>query len=126
MSQKKIKTCADCGDCCTYLALEIDTPTSKKDYSDLFWHLMHRNVSIFIDHDKKWHIEFETLCEGLDENKRCRIYEDRPLICRKYSIDACTKHSSGKYFVHKFNTPSALKRYLARKGIDYRFKRMPA
>jgi len=123
LKPKEEKSCEDCGDCCTYVAIEIDRPTSKRDFSDLFWHLMHRDVSVFIDHERKWHLEFKAVCEGLDEHKRCLIYEDRPIICRKYSMDTCTRHSSGEYFAHKFNSPAALKKFLTRRGIDYRFKR---
>lgn len=125
MAKKRILSCADCGDCCTYIAIEIDTPASKTAFSDLFWHLLHENVSIYIDHDRKWHLEFQTLCKGLDENKRCTLYEDRPLVCRKYSIDSCTRHTKGEYYLYKFNTPEELKKYLDRKKIDYTFKRLP-
>jgi len=125
MPEKEELTCDDCCDCCLYIAIEVDKPTCKKDYSDFFWYLLHRDISVFIDHDNSWNLEIRNPCEALDENKMCSIYEERPVICRKYSLDTCTTHSTGEYYKEKFDTPDDLKRYLEKKGIDYKFKRMP-
>ena len=50
-------TCDGCDECCHYVALEIDRPTCKKDYSDLFWHLLHEGVAVYIGHDRSWNLE---------------------------------------------------------------------
>ncbi|GBE31194.1 flagellin N-methylase [bacterium BMS3Bbin05] len=126
MTKEKMLNCDDCCDCCKYVAIEVDKPACKKDYSDFFWYLLHEDISLFIDHDNSWNIEIKNPCEALDENSKiCTVYEDRPVICRKYSLDICTTHSTGEYYKEKFDTQDDLKKYLDKKRIDYRFKRLP-
>lgn len=122
---KKVLTCGTCSDCCLYVAIEMDTPACKKDYSDFMWYLYHKDISVFIDNDNSWNIEIRNVCEALDKNGLCSVYEERPVICRKYEHDVCTTHSEGEYYKEKFNTVDDLKDYLDRKGIDYKYKRMP-
>lgn len=125
MLKKKPLTCNECSDCCKYVAIEVDKPTCKKDYSDIFWYLYHKDISVFIDHDKSWNLEIRNPCEALNGTGKCTVYDERPIICRKYDLDTCTTHSEGEYYLEKFDTPGQLKNYLDRKGINYRFKRMP-
>jgi len=120
---KGILNCDGCDDCCRYTAVEIDRPTSKRDYSDLFWHLMHEGVSVYIGHDRSWNLEFRSRCTRLTEDGRCGDYENRPEICRDYELDSCTRHSAGDYFIEHFDTPEALKAYLRRRKIDFEFRR---
>src|ERR1700742_17312 len=53
--------CAQCGLCCTYLAIEIDGPTSVKRATELLWYLYHQDVSLYLN-DDDWMIQFETTC----------------------------------------------------------------
>ncbi|MBI5142381.1 MAG: YkgJ family cysteine cluster protein [Nitrospirae bacterium] len=121
----KEPNCDGCGECCLYVALEIDRPTCKRDYSDIIWHLLHEGVSVYIDHDNKWHVEFASRCANLSADGRCGDYEGRPMICRKYSLENCTRHSKSKYYAHRFATPDELKKYLGRMKIDFEFRRIP-
>ena len=41
--------CHGCGDCCRYIAIEIDNPTSYADHDHLYWYLSHRDVSVYVD-----------------------------------------------------------------------------
>jgi len=116
-------SCDGCDECCRYVAVEIDRPTSKKDYSDLFWHLLHKGVSVYIGHDRSWNLEFDAACTCLTKTGMCGAYEDRPEICRDYSLDACTRHSEGDYFIARFETPEELKAHLRKKKVDFEFKR---
>jgi uncharacterized protein len=90
--------CHGCTKCCEYVALEIDKPEDKKDFDQIRWFLTHKNVWIFIDHDDSWNIQFNTLCEKLDENKWCGIYEKRPHICGAHSSENCDQYGSGDSF----------------------------
>ncbi|UCG77281.1 MAG: YkgJ family cysteine cluster protein [Nitrospirota bacterium] len=123
--KERVLSCDECSDCCLYMAIEVDTPTCKKDYSDFMWYLYHKDISVFIDHDRSWNLEIRNVCDALDDSGLCKVYDDRPVICRKYEHDTCTTHSKGEYFVEKFDTVEQLKKYLDKKGIDYKFKRMP-
>lgn len=116
-------TCDGCDECCHYVALEIDRPTCKKDYSDLFWHLLHEGVAVYIGHDKSWNLEFASRCSKLTDEGLCGDYENRPVICREYSHDTCTRHSSGEYYLYKFHEADELKAYLRKKKVDFEFRK---
>ncbi len=81
--------CSGCGACCSYVATEIDKPTTARDYDQIYWYLAHRNVSVYIDWDGDWYLEFETRCEHLTENRTCGVYEDRPQVCSDFSFEEC-------------------------------------
>jgi Fe-S-cluster containining protein len=81
--------CADCAQCCRYIATQIDDPTAFKDYENIFWYLAHRDVSVYIDHEGDWYLEFRTLCRHLTPSATCEIYAERPLICEDYSFEEC-------------------------------------
>ncbi len=121
--RKRELSCDGCSDCCRYVAIEVDRPTTKRDYSDYFWHLMHENVALYIGHDRTWNLEFVARCTRLNDRGQCSDYENRPLICRDYSLDTCTTHSKGAYYTHKFHTPEELKAYLKARKINFEFKR---
>ena len=80
MSEKNKKLCAGCDICCRYVAIEIDKPTCKKDYDQIIWQLLHKNVRIFVDWDMigMW---VHTPC-GLIWKKHAG-FNDRPMICRE-------------------------------------------
>lgn len=121
--RKNIALCNDCDDCCRHVAVEIDKPTSKTDYSNIIWYLLHKNVNVFIDHSNSWFIEFLTKCSKLNGRRLCDDYEDRPKICRGYAQKDCVKYGEGKAEKVYFRTKEQFIRYLKKKGIDYRFKR---
>jgi len=57
--------CKGCTQCCTNVSVEMDKPTTKTEYDQIFWLLLHKNVAVYIDHEKDWLVEFETPCEEL-------------------------------------------------------------
>ena len=75
MSETYVPPCEECGGkCCDYVAIEIDTPKTKTDFDNIRWYLVHENINVFIDHNKKWHVEFRTPCEKQLSDKKCGIY----------------------------------------------------
>lgn len=115
--------CLKCGgSCCKYVAIEIDKPTTKKDYDHIRWYLFHKNVNVFIDHDKKWFIEFRTPCENLTNSNRCSKYIERPHICRKHGTsDGDCEYYDTPYQAY-FKSSYEFERYLEQKRIDWAFK----
>jgi len=116
--------CNACGArCCKYVAIEIDRPTTKQDYDNIRWYLLHENIYVFVDHDKVWHLEFRTRCRDLGEDNSCQRYPIRPEICRKYGwpVGSCEFFAS-PYKV-RFTSIEEFERYLDRKKIDWRFKK---
>jgi uncharacterized protein len=80
--------CEQCGLCCTYLAIEIDGPTTVKRATELLWYLYHQDVSLYLN-DDDWMIQFETTCRHLTADRRCGVYATRPHICREFSEKEC-------------------------------------
>jgi Fe-S-cluster containining protein len=83
------------GLCCRYFALPIDTPKTREDHDDIRWYLCHEDITVFVE-DGDWYLNVKNRCRHLDKNDRCRIYADRPAICRRYKRDDCDM-TEGEY-----------------------------
>jgi uncharacterized protein len=119
----KQKSCDSCPAlCCKYIALQIDTPTCRKDWDNIFWYLYHENIIVFIDHDNNWIIEFKTKCKNLQPDYHCGIYETRPKVCRGLKTHECEHHNENSPYQEVFYSVEDLKKYLIMKKIDYPFK----
>ena len=81
--------CTDCGKCCTYVGVEIERPTRVRCVSDILWYLYHENVYIYVDGSGDWSVHFEARCCNLGDDLLCRIYEQRPHICRGFDSETC-------------------------------------
>ncbi len=127
MSAKSRKgLCEDCdSECCRYVALEIDKPTCKRDYDNIRWYLLHKGVSVFVDHEGGWNIEFQTVCEKLGEDGYCRYYEQRPRICREHGVvQTCEFHSETDPHKARFETEEEFTAYLKSRGVDWGWKKL--
>jgi Fe-S-cluster containining protein len=82
--------------CCRYFALPIETPKVRKDFEYIRWYLIHGRVSIFVD-GQTWYLMVHNVCDHLQEDHRCGIYQDRPQICRDYTTDECEYDGDGHY-----------------------------
>jgi Fe-S-cluster containining protein len=80
--------CLTCGLCCSYVAVEIDGPSTLDAATNILWYLYHRDVSVYVD-DGEWLIQFETRCQNLEDDNRCSIYETRPPVCRSFDESTC-------------------------------------
>lgn len=81
--------CFECAKCCTYVAVEIDTPTTPKEYDQIVWYLYHQNVEVFVDWDDAWHVLFRTRCDNLTSAGLCGVYAHRPVICKDFDWREC-------------------------------------
>ncbi len=107
--------CKNCGLCCSYVALEIDTPENEKDLDIIRWYLSHENVWIFIDGDG-WNIQFNTMCK-YRQNGKCENYEKRPKLCREYSPSECEKQGEGESYIELFQNLEEFEQYLKENPI---------
>ena len=107
--------CASCGECCTYVATQIDDPGTFKEYENLHWYLTHENVGVYIDSDGDWFIEFKTKCKHLTDAKTCGIYEERPLVCSEFSFNDCERNSGERGWKHYFHSQEELVEFLRSK-----------
>lgn len=115
--------CRDCGGrCCDYVAVELDRPSRKKDYDSIRWYLAHKNINVFIDHSRKWFIEFRTPCDKMDPYKRCTIYKNRPSICRDHGNTEGSCEYFDTPYREYFSTVKEFEKYLENKKIDWRYR----
>jgi len=85
-------TCTACGLCCSYVAIEIDAPTTIKRATQLLWYVYHEGVSLYANGDD-WMVQFDSTCIHLQPDYRCGIYATRPHICREFSEKGCEVNS---------------------------------
>lgn len=110
--------CRECdGKCCKYVAVEIDGPFSKDDVDAIKWYVSHENVTVYLDNDDEWMVEFMTRCKYLGEDNRCTNYENRSDICRDYKHDECEMFGEGSTHKVIFMDPSDVERYIKENNI---------
>ena len=110
--------CDKCeGRCCKYVAVQLDKPRSKSDHEHIRWYLLHKNVNVFVDHDKNWFVEFRTPCLAQKLNNKCKVYETRPGICRAH----CKGEGECEYYATPytmyFSTLDQYNEYLLKKSV---------
>jgi Fe-S-cluster containining protein len=71
------------------VAIEIDTPTTMKEYDYIVWYLYHQGISVFVDWEGDWFVKFETRCEHLTKEGLCDVYASRPAICKDFDWREC-------------------------------------
>lgn len=119
-----LEKCHACkGDCCRHIAMQIDRPSCKRDYDNIRWFLLHRDVAIFVDHDGDWLLEVTTPCERLNGEYRCSNYEARPRVCRTYPADdeQCEFDADEPPWTRRFTSVEEFETYLDSQGIDWRW-----
>ena len=85
--------CFKCSACCRYVAIEIDPPTTSKEYDYIVWYLYHEGLTVFVDWNNDWFVKFDTDCRHLTSTGLCGIYETRPAICRDFGWRDCEKNN---------------------------------
>jgi Fe-S-cluster containining protein len=101
--------------CCRTVAVEWQKPTSRKDWEQVRWLVAHKNISVYLDHDDDWLIEFKTDCTHLDKNNRCLIYDNRMPICREHPADSCEMAGEEEYFVEMYRTTEDVDRVIKKR-----------
>ncbi len=81
--------CTECGRCCTYVGIGINTPNRLRYATDVLWYLYHEGVYVYVDGAGEWSVHFEARCRNLGDDLLCRIYSRRPHICRGFDDRTC-------------------------------------
>ena len=111
MSEDISEMCKQCGaKCCRYFCFQIDQPNGFEEFDDLRWFLMHEGISIHID-DGDWYISIPNPCKSLTEDGQCAAYENRPLICRKYSHGNCDFTGGDYGYTEEFRSAEDIEEY---------------
>jgi Fe-S-cluster containining protein len=107
--------CRICGAlCCKYFALEIDKPTTRRDFENIRWYISHQKVSVFIQ-EGRWYLKVGNRCRYLDGTDHCKIYKRRPSICQKHSARECEYHDRNA--VREIRTLKQLERYREEESV---------
>ena len=77
--------CNMCGECCKYLII----PTSKLKPMDIEFYEA-RGCEIIEEENFSW-VKIPFKCPHLDENNKCKIYENRPLVCKEAPFEELEK-----------------------------------
>ena len=104
--------CFECGgECCRSIAIKIDDPEDINDYEDFKWYLYHSGITVYLDTDGDWHVDFPVKCIHLTDDGKCKIYDDRPPVCRDYNVDEC---DNGDDAVITFETAKDIDKYIVK------------
>jgi hypothetical protein len=95
------------------MAIEVDPPVSPRDFDDVRWYLLHRDVSVFRDEEGCWYVEFATPCEELDSDGRCRRYATRPALCRDHGKEPGSCEFFRTLYTERFETVDEFEHWLA-------------
>ena len=102
--------CDHCtGKCCRYFSLPIDTPHSWDDFDSIRWYLAHGKTLVYTV-KAQWYLLVKTECKYLAPDNRCRIYWNRPKICREYSTADC-EYDEAWSFTKIFESPEQIWEY---------------
>jgi Fe-S-cluster containining protein len=119
-------TCSKCdARCCRYFCFEIDKPDTYEEFENIRWYLLHENISVHIDCEGDWCIMIDSPCRLLVKTPtgwRCGNYDNRPIICRKYSPDNCDRTKGGYDYEEMFETSDQLEAYARRMLGDHAFE----
>ncbi len=110
--------------CCRYFSVPIDTPTTRKDFDNIRWFMMHGRVTVYVD-DETWYLCVHADCKHLQPDHRCGTYADRPHICREYSTAKCEYDDPGLHD-RLFETPEQIWEYAEAVLPPRRLKRTPS
>jgi Fe-S-cluster containining protein len=89
----RLVPCTECARCCTYVGIGINSPHTPRYATDVLWYLYHENVYVHRDTEGEWSVHFETRCRNLGDDLLCRVYDDRPHICRGFDNTTCEVNS---------------------------------
>ena len=112
--------CFECAQCCTYVALEIDTPTTAKEYDYVVWYLVHRGVSLFVDWEDDWYLKFETRCNlGMVELEK--VFEPQDLNTLKTMIELHMKYTGSRKAKKILDSwPGMVSKFVKVMPLDYK------
>lgn len=106
--------CSKCdGHCCKYVTVELDPPKEDIDFEELKWFLCHENVTVYIDHEDGWYVEFQTPCKFQDpKTNLCKIYEKRTRVCAEHGTEDCEDADDCEEFYKRlFTKPEDIEAY---------------
>jgi len=91
--------------------------TIKNNYETIRWYVAHKNISVYVEEDGFWYVEFRTPCKYLDKDK-CSIHEKfaknkvkSPKICKEFKINQCPQFNDYEE-LYTFNKMKEVDNYI--------------
>lgn len=110
--------------CCRYITVYLEAPRTKSDFDELSWFLAHENICVYVE-DRRWHLEVQNRCKHLRRDNLCRVYENRPAVCRDYDMAACEFPARPVHTLH-FDTQEEFDHWWAKKREREKRRRQQA
>lgn len=107
--------CAGCTRCCDTVSIEIDAPRSAWEYDQWVWVLHHRSLEVYVEKPERWFLHIETRCNMLNDQGRCSIHGQHPILCREYDPRVCERRLPLLDIVAWFKDATELETWLAAK-----------
>jgi hypothetical protein len=104
--------CKGCTRCCTYVAVEVDAPDMPWMYDQYVWMLDHRGVWMYVETGNHWYVQFETVCEQLEDSGRCGVHGRHPVLCKEYDARGCERRGDLAQIKARFRRGEDLLRWL--------------
>ena len=99
--------------CCRDVAIPFTRPKNKTEVENLKWYLHFDAVRIFIK-SHRWYYTIKGKCIYLSNKNLCKIYDQRPKICRDHQAESC--EITGKWYDEMFSYPEELAEFLNKKA----------
>ena len=104
--------CDKCNaECCREICVEMDKPETIEDWDLIRWMVAHEKVAVYLDDEDDWLVEIKTDCKYINPDRTCKIYNERPLICKEHKLDSCVKNAEGGEKL-RFNTVEEVDKYI--------------
>jgi len=113
--------CKGCNRCCTYVSVEVDAPNVPWMYDQYVWLLEHRGVWMYVETGNHWYVQFETVCEQLADDGRCKIHGRHPVLCKEYDARSCERRGELTQILARFHKGDDLVRWMeAKRPVHHR------
>jgi Fe-S-cluster containining protein len=104
--------CAGCTRCCETVCIEIDAPRTPWEYDQWIWVLHHENLEVYVERPERWYLHIAARCRQLNDEGRCRIYGEHPVLCREYDPRHCERRAPLSDVVAWFHDAAELEAWL--------------
>jgi len=120
-AEQSMALCAGCVRCCTYVAVEVDSPDAPWIYDQYVWLLYHKNVWMYVERGNKWFVQFETVCEKLSPVGHCTVHGKHPVLCKDYDARDCERRGDISDVTARFYDGDDLVRWMeAKRPVHYK------
>lgn len=111
-ASENAELCTGCTRCCETVSVEVDSPSTPREYDQWIWVLHHRDLALYIERPDHWFLHIETRCEQLNADGRCRIHGQHPVLCREYDPRVCERRLPLSDQIAWFGDAAALEAWL--------------